>query len=184
MSEVLTYREIALEKLRRYFLWLLLMFSESAYWIFSYLKKTEKDTGRKSMAYFNVRKRVIKLKNMGLIEEIPEKHRYRNSIKYRLTSHGLFHCLMMARTLYYVFPIHLRQYKDNVILQNILYRYFAVESLLYFSTITRTLFLGDYLATCCTLILQKVESFRMSKIKDKDKDKDKDKQNYMTAENI
>ena len=167
MSEVLTYRIIALGETEKYFLWLFLMFNKSAYWLCSYLKKTEKDTNRKSMAYVNVRKRVNRLKELGLIEEIKEKHRYRKAINYRVTSHGLFHCLMLAGNRHAIFPLSLEKYKDNVILQNVLYRFFELETLEYFNTVPRAILLLGYLGTCCKSILEKIEDYRLSRVEDK-----------------
>ena len=176
MSEVMGYKIIALGETEKYFLWLFLISNKSAYSLYSYLKETEKGTGRKSMAYVNVRKRVNRLKELGLIEPIKEKHRYRNAIKYRVTSHGLFHCLMMSGTSYTILPLFLERYKDNLILQNILYRFFELKTLEYFDTLPRAAVLGGYLSICCKSILEHIEAFRHSKLKDKE--------DYMTTENL
>lgn len=117
------------------------------------------------MAYINVRKRVNRLKELGLIEQMKEKHRYRNAINYMVTPHGLFHCLMIAGTRRIILPLFLEKYKDNVVLQNILYRFFELETLKYFNTLSRAQVLVGYLSTCCKSILEKIEDFRLSKLK-------------------
>lgn len=176
MSEVLTYREIALGDTEKYFLRLFSIFGEmSAFNIYLYLQKTEGETDHKSMAYVNVRKRILRLSELGLIEEIKEKHRYRNAIRYRLTSHGLFHRMLMMPE-HFIFPLHLKPYKHSIILQTILYQFFEVETLDYFNTIVRAITLSQYLRHCCQSIIDDVESFRRSRVREKSK--------YMTTEHM
>ncbi|HEY7108911.1 MAG TPA: hypothetical protein VH415_05770 [Nitrososphaeraceae archaeon] len=184
MSELLSFREISLGKTEKYFLWLLLISPHHAYEICSYLKRTEKETDRQSMAYPNVRKRLVRLKKMGLIEEVMEAHRFRNAIKYKVTAHGLFQCFLMIGTdqgRYHIFPLYLKEHKENILLQNILYRYFEWETLLYFNTIPRAQFLNNYLRVCCEAILGKVESYRLSIIRDKKKSMSTENMNLTIA---
>lgn len=176
MSEVLTYREIALGDTEKYFLRLFSIFEEmSAFNIYLYLQRTEKETGINSMAYVNVRKRILRLNDLGLVEAIKENHRRRNAIKYRLTSHGLFQRILMMPE-YLTFPQHLKPFRNTMLLQTILYQFFEEDTLDYFNTIYRGLSLSTYLGLCCKAIISDVESFRHSRTRDKEK--------YMTLEHI
>jgi hypothetical protein len=153
--------------------------SESAYGIFKSLKKTKSLKPRvsvelefpvSSMAYKNVHKRVKRLESLGLIEKVPAKQFIHRAIKYRLTTSGIFQCLQNP----IISAIHVvtdkdKRYKENIIVQTILYQFFEPQTIKEFDFEPRLIFLGRYLQVCSRAILSKIEEFRSSRFKDKKK---------------
>jgi hypothetical protein len=126
--------------------------SRSAYDIYLHLQKIGKPMG-----YPNVLKRVRRLEELGLIKF--KCYHKRKAIHYELTPRGLFERLLMPHRIYYaVHPIIWYYWRENVILQMILYQYFDLFTVWKFREFTLLAELVDgYLRNCCEAILIKVE---------------------------
>ena len=158
MSEIRNYEKISLGETENLFINIFSVsnsktkgktsYSYSAYEIFSILKKMGKP-----MAYKNVHKRVRRLHILGLIEEVEKSGR--NAINYELTTRGLFERLMIPLAVDITFLEH---NKKNVILQNILYRYFEEQTIHEFGDASHHL--AFYLKNCCQAILTGVKSLK------------------------
>lgn len=134
----------------------------SVYEIYSALNEGETDKGKArklpdlrsphddSMSYKNVHKRVKRLYQMNLIEEVKEKRRYRRKIKYKLTSHGFLQ-FFTSTVSHPVFSLSelLGNYKDNLILDTILFQYFRMETVQELITIFDQWIFHGYLRECC-----------------------------------
>lgn len=119
----------------------------SAYSLFSYLKSQDKHVHphKKPMAYKNVYKRVRRLEELKLIEF--EKKSGRNAKHYKLTSKGLWYIISDLRT--YDTNLFLK-YKDDIILQTLLYPYFeyeTIEQCRHYSPLHTII--SQYLRECC-----------------------------------
>ena len=125
----------------------------SAYGMFTELRGSEM-----SLTYKNIRMRIVKLKEVGLIEEIKEKRRYRRAIKYKATSLGLFYRLLNQKEN----PISLGEleaHKDSIILQVILYPYFEHQTIRGFASHYHSLrYITNYLMKCCEIIVEFIDS--------------------------
>lgn len=108
------------------------------------------------MSYKNVHKRVKRLETLGLIEQIPERRSKEREIKYKLTSRGLFEELLDfpwpdfsqkdPTDNVVVLPL---VYKDDIILQTILYQYFDLETVKKIMEIFGDLFFNGFIMNCC-----------------------------------
>lgn len=127
----------------------------TAYDIYTYLQKQ----GR-TMGYPNVLKRVKRLQELGLIERVQKEFK-RKAIKYKITSRGLFQSLLEHG----FEQSTLELYKDNIILNTILYQFFETTTIRKFVTVPRDAALHDYIRTCCEKILKKLDDFRLSPYK-------------------
>ena len=150
MSEVLTYQRIDLDDAERSFLFKIINGQDSVYKILSYFKLR-----RQTMSYKNVQYILSRLQERYFIEEIRRKF-LRGTIYYRLTTFGLFH--IFSRMASYP-PELLIKYKDNIILQTLLYPYFEEETIRYctarfYSTITQ------YLRECCQTTLFALDTIK------------------------
>ena len=119
----------------------------SAYNLFLYLKspETHAHPHKKPMAYKNVYKRVRRLEELKLIEF--EKKAGRNAKHYKLTTKGLWYIISDVRT--YDTNLFLK-YKDNIILQTLLYPYFeyeTIEKCRHYSSLHSII--SQYLRECC-----------------------------------
>lgn len=162
MSEISTYERIILGDTEKQFLSLIAEGPKSAYQIFKRLKLMA-STKTRSMAYKNVHTRIKRLQELQLIERVKGNFK-RKAIKYRLTSRGLFQRLLISPSLDWSF---LNRYKDDIIIQTILFQYFEVETIRELSSLDVALLitssvglLVDYLRKCCEIILKKLERFR------------------------
>lgn len=149
MSEVRNYSNLTLGETEKLFITLFSIpnYSYSAYEIFSYLKKS------KPMAYKNVHKRVKRLHDLGLIKEVAKKSQ-RNAIKYELTTFGLVQRLLIPD----VELTFLERNKDNIILNNILFRFF--EEVTIHEIGSAIYWLRIYLRDCCRAIITLAEAQR------------------------
>jgi DNA-binding Lrp family transcriptional regulator len=120
------------------------------------------------MGYSNVLKRVKRLQELGLVKRVQKEFK-RKAIKYKITSRGLFQSLLEHGFA----PSTLEPYKDNIILNTILYQYFETTTIRKFVTVPRNAALRDYIRTCCEKILKKLDDFRPSSYK---------KEEYLTLE--
>lgn len=75
----------------RGFIWFIAMGNTSAYSVWLAMKEeVEREEGIKMMAYKNVNKRIIKLGNLGLIEELrPDKYSLHGRRDFRVTNEGM-----------------------------------------------------------------------------------------------
>lgn len=143
------YREPNLGDIESLFLRRIADGYSSAYSLFLYLKSTDTHAHpylhKKPMAYKNVNKRVRRLEELKLIEF--EKKSGRNAKHYKLTTKGLWYIISDVRT--YDTGLFIK-YKDNIILQTLLYPYFGYETIQNcreFSSV-HTL-ISQYLRECC-----------------------------------
>ncbi|MEP6576587.1 MAG: hypothetical protein ABJB85_09185 [Nitrososphaerota archaeon] len=156
--DVINYHLVSLGKTERRFLNLLAVGDESAYGLCSHLKKREDQ-----ISYKNVRKTIKSLYSKGLIEETREKLPH-GAIEYRFTSHGLFQCLLNCHT---IPSLMKKEYQNSLLMKNILYQYFEIDTIKEFLTIPRINLIATYLSNCCKAILEKVIEFHYSKFEDK-----------------
>jgi hypothetical protein len=131
----------------------------SAYGVYSLEKK--------KIDIKNIRKTFKKIRSKGLIEEtgveLPHK-----AIEYKLTSQGLFQCLLKYHVMpsdlkFPLIPIDLKQYENNIILKKILYEFFDASTLEHFFTLFRTIRLIRYLRNCCEVILERIEQYKATR---------------------
>jgi hypothetical protein len=143
MSEVAVYQRVTLGQREDQFLRMIGIAKEmSAYDIYKDLNEGETDDGKArklpdiwfshhgdSMSYKNVHKRIKRLYELNLIEQIKDTVRHRNKIKYKLTSRGLLQ-LYTSVISHPVFTLSelLDAYKDDLILQTILFQYIRMET--------------------------------------------------------
>ena len=191
MSEVKNYKRISLGPTEEFFLDLIAAKQCSSYDIYSELDEAQGGTRRrlktkskqpvedshqddyndfysshsdeKSMAYKNVYLRVNKLYKIGLIEQTNEKLP-RNAIKYRITTRGLFQCLLGPYGIASPSKI-LFLYKDNIILKTILYQFFEEETVKEFMSIFGDHFFDDYINKCCEKTLSVFENIQLEEHK-------------------
>jgi len=171
MSEIKKYRRrISLGPREEQFLGMIIVSqgSASAYSIYSELNDGETDNGKArklpeirtphtdSMSYKNVHKRIKRLQTLELIEPVQEQKQKGKEIKYKPTSRGLFQELLGFE--WYgssmVTPLN---YKDDIIIQTILYRYFEFETIEVLMEIFGPSLFHDFVTKCCEEIQQRVE---------------------------
>ena len=111
------------------------------------------------LSYKNVRKRMQKLRSLGLIEDIKEEHRYRGAIKYKPTTLGIFQGLLNKPTSSSMSELQI--HKNNILIQTILYRFFEPESIKKFREYYCMIYVARYVRRCCELILDAIENFRI-----------------------
>jgi hypothetical protein len=108
------------------------------------------------MPYGNIHKRVKRLEELGLIKA--SKQGVRNTIKYKLTSRGLFEMLLLPGLSYEVSIW--KEHSKNIILQTLLYQFFEVSTIEVFSNSEfaygRMAF-SQYLKSCCEGLLNSLE---------------------------
>ena len=124
----------------------------TAYDIFLYLQKQ-----KRPMGYPNVLKRVKRLQELRLIELVQGEF-MRKAKKYKVTTRGLFQSLLEHG----FEPRTLELYKDNIILNTILYQFFETTTIRKFVTLPRDVALRDYIRSCCEKILKKLDKFRLT----------------------
>jgi hypothetical protein len=125
----------------------------SAYQMYAELRGSEV-----SLTYKNVRRRIVKLRDVGLIEQVREKKRIRRAIKYKATALGLFYRLLNQKENPVTLGV-LDAHKDSVILQIILYPYFEHATIKQFAGHYHSLrYFTNYLMKCCEVIAEYIES--------------------------
>ena len=174
MSEIKNYRKISLGHREEQFLSMIAEEEMTVYKIYSKFNEARTELKKRlsiskddfddilvtahedeGMAYKNVHKRVKRLETLGLIENTQEKQS-RNGIKYRLTSRGLFQCLLQTwngpqKTILY------DKYENDAILRTILYQYFEVETVKKLMEIFGGWFFDRFLMKCCQEIQSRVD---------------------------
>lgn len=171
MSEIKNYRRITLGQREEQFLKMITEGEEgrSAYSIYSELNEGETNNGKArripegiltpntdSMSYKNVHKRVKRLESLGLIEGMLERKQKGKEIKYMVTSRGLFQQLLgyQWKGSFVVLPLI---YKDDIIIQTILYRYFELETVKKLIEIFGGWLFNSFIRKCCEQIQQYVD---------------------------
>jgi hypothetical protein len=149
MSEIRNYKKLSLGEAEQLFIILFAQNSFSAYGLWLQMKIT------KPMSYKNVFMKIQRLLELGLLEPLEGKFK-RKAIKYRLTTRGLFERLTLTGwdALY---PIMWYDYRDNVILQTILYRFFKSKTVWKFREAgygSVATLVNDYLRKCCEGLLK------------------------------
>jgi hypothetical protein len=152
MSVVSDYKKVSLGDTEQMFIMFFAFQNYSAYGLWSHLKT------QKKMSYKNVHAKIKRLIELDLLEE--EGRFKRNAIKYKLTTRGLFERLILSgwQALH---PTIWYDYKDNIILQTLLYRFFETRTIwklreVGYSTISALV--ADYLRKCCEEILRNAPS--------------------------
>ena len=149
MSEIANYKELSLGEAEELFIILFSQGSFSAWGLWTQMKIT------KPMSYPNVFTKIQRLVELGLLETVEGKFK-RNAVRYRLTTRGLFERLTLTGwdALY---PIMWYDYRDNVILQTILYRFFKTKTVWKFREVgygSVATLVNDYLRKCCEGLLK------------------------------
>ena len=165
ISEVSTCEEVSLGSVEEYFLNEICVGQKSAYKLFSILRSRDRP-----MAYKNVHKRVNRLKELSLIEEVQNEKFRRGAKNYRLTTPGLFYLISnFVRIPGSDLSQLLNTYHDNVIVRTLIDPYFEWETIrhanirVYFAII-------HYLWECCHTTLNlcnNIRSARNEQTKDK-----------------
>lgn len=153
MSELSNYRRLPLGETEKLFVVRFAVCSPySAYEAYTDMKKI------KPMSYKNVHNKIRRLVALGLLQKDKGKFK-RNAIKYKLTTRGLFERLLMSRP-----PADLQVfelYRDNIILQTIVYEYFEHTTVQKLAEHSQSLaYITNYIATCCETILREIEHNR------------------------
>ncbi len=114
-----------------------------------------------SISYKDVHKRVKRLEELRLIKTIEKAKRIqkqkRKVIRYRVTSQGLFQCLLGPRSAKWIPYLEIELpllYKDEMIFQTLIYRYFQEDTVKEILSIFGDKFFNNYLRNCCEGILR------------------------------
>lgn len=144
--------KISLGEAQRKFLYIIAKKPISAYDIHLQIKK--------EIDIKNVRKTVTRLHKLKLIEI--EGHYPRNAIRFRITSYGLFQ-LLCDRPM----PISiLEMYKNDIILQTILFDSFELETIKTWMSLRAPFLLMVYVRKCYQAILTSIQNLRSPSKKD------------------
>jgi len=146
LSQVTKYEKLSLGETQKIFLYIIAEKPISAYDIHLHIKK--------EIDIKNVRKTVSRLHDLGLIEV--EGYYPRNAIRFRLTSHGLFQLLCDG-------PIPasiLDMYKNDVIIQTILFEYFEEQTIVEWMNLEAPGLLAMYVHKCCQAILTSLQDLK------------------------
>ena len=150
--------KISLGEAQRKFLYIIAKKPISAYDIHLEIKK--------EIDIKNVRKTVNRLHDLGLIEI--EGYYPRNAIRFKLTSYGLFQLLCDGPM-----PISiLDMYQNDIILQNILFDSFELETIRAWINLEAPMLLMQYVNKSCQAILSSIQNSKsLSKQYDLDKNR-------------
>lgn len=153
ISEFLCVKRIELDHVQEFFLSHLLSGYTSAYKLYSFLKEGRKAT----MAYKNVHRRIQRMREAGLIEEISQPGGYKHgAINYRLTDRGLMYLFSELMTPMNIHEIMLK-YPNSSLFTFFVYTNFENKTLRQ-STDTLTSLLHNYIQECCQIIRLFVDS--------------------------
>jgi hypothetical protein len=162
MSEIRKFRRAKLGRTEKLFLIVISRELTSAYRISADIKNGYIITSEgiisadiKPMAYKNVRKTVKRLYSLGLIDQV-EGNFKRNAKMYKLTTKGLIEQLLDVNPL---LPDVFEVYKDDPIIQTLIYQYFELETIKEFETVPLMQF-RRYLRSCCEAILNALDIHR------------------------
>lgn len=138
--------KISLGEAQRKFLYIIAKKPISAYDIHSEIKK--------EIDIKNVRKTVNRLHKLGLIEI--EGYYPRNAIRFKLTSYGLFQLLCDGPM-----PVSiLDMYQNDIILQNILFESFELETIRAWMNLKAPFLLMVYVRKCYQAILTSLQDLK------------------------
>ncbi len=126
---------------------------------------TLKPQHKRTMTYPGVLKSIKSLEELGLIEQDGDGKGKRSAIMYKLTSLGLFRRLLSNS---FVNINEVDKYRDDTILQTILYQFFEPETINKFHDERRGVLLYDYLKKCCQAISIWLNINRISKMSSDD----------------
>jgi hypothetical protein len=146
LSFVNKLEKISLGSTQRKFLSIIAQKPISAYDIHKLIKK--------EIDIKNVRKTVNRLRDLGLIEI--EDYYPRNAIRFQLTSRGLFHLICDG-------PIPesiLDKYRNDIVLQNILFNSFELETIREWLNSGAPFYLAGYIQKCCQAILASIQNIK------------------------
>jgi hypothetical protein len=162
ISEIHNYKKLELGKTERIFLHIISMEPTSAYRIsvglrngFIWINEGMLSTGINSMAYKNVHKRIKRLCDLGLIEQIHGNFK-RKAKMYELAPRGLFERLLDDTPSP---PDIVYLYRNYPIIETLIYQYFELETIKNFDLIA-LVELKRYLKKCCNEILNVLETYR------------------------
>ena len=143
MSEIANYQKIYLDETEQIFIFLFAMRTFSASELFSQLRN------QKKLSYKNVFTTIQRLVELGLLEAVEGRFK-RTAIKYKLTTRGLFERLAL-NGLFAIHPIIWYNYRENIILQTVLYRFFETRTIWNFRKAgysAVSILVSDYLRKC------------------------------------
>ncbi len=152
MSEIANYKKMSLGETEQMFVIFFALRNYSAYGLWSHLKN------QKKMSYKNVFTKIKRLVELGLLEE--QGKFKRNAIRYKLTTRGLFERLTLSGW-HAIHPIIWYDYKDNVILQTLLFQFFDTQTIWNLrgtGYITISALITNYLKRCCESIVSELDS--------------------------
>jgi hypothetical protein len=155
ISEVSKYERISLGSVERHFMSRFCHIPMSAYGLWKIL---ERNKARHKMAYKNVHKRVQRLFELRLIQEVKGDF-LRNAKPYKLTSRGLFELLLVPERRGFPNPDICNHYKDDIIVRNIVYQFFELETIARFE-LGALYWLGEYLTNCCEAIMRVLDEIK------------------------
>lgn len=151
ISEFLCVKRTRLDHADEYFLSHILRGYTSAYKLYSFLKAED------PMAYKNVHRRIRRMHEAGLIEEISQPGGYKHgAINFRLTNRGLMYLFSELMTPKNIHEVMLK-YPKNSLFRFFVYNNFEKETLRH-STDTLTCLLQNYIEQCCQIIRLFVDS--------------------------
>jgi hypothetical protein len=151
LEELSKYRKLALSEQDKGLLFRIMNDLDISSQLGSYLKFRDRDNTPE------IQSLATRLINYGLVEE--RKIRLSRGLrKYKLTSLGIFHILCETSS---YSPILLKKYRENIVLQTILYSFFEEETV---SSSTARLYgvITDYLRQCCRRTAATMEDIHSS----------------------
>lgn len=154
ISDFLTPSGIKVDSIDELLLWNIMQGATSAYKLYSIGKDENK---KPSLAYKNVHRRIRRIHEAGLIEEITKQGGYKHgAINYRLTSRGLMYLFSELMTPKNIHEIMLK-YSQNTLFKFFVYGFFEKQTLTQ-STRTLEFLLQDYIEEGCQKIRLFVDS--------------------------
>ncbi|MGB6531313.1 MAG: hypothetical protein WBF33_24665 [Candidatus Nitrosopolaris sp.] len=131
---------------------------ESYYYGVVAAKNTGKSLTRMPASYKNTHKRVKRLAQLNLIEEIKGKYE-RGARYYRISTYGRITSL--AKSSSGDTPDYITQNKSEMVFQHLLFQFFEKETIDSFSSLKEypTVEIGDYLQDCCSITISVCKEF-------------------------
>jgi hypothetical protein len=151
LEDLSKYRKLALSEQDKGLLFRIMNDLDISSQLGSYLKFRDKDSSPE------IQTLATRLITYGLIEE-RKSRLFRGLRKYKLTSLGIFHILCETSS---YSPILLKKYRENIVLQTILYSFFEEETV---NSATARLYgvITDYLRQCCKRTAATMEDIQSS----------------------
>jgi len=130
---------------------------ERCYYGVAVAKNTGKFLPRMPASYKNTHKRVKRLAQLKLIEEI--KGNYERGARYfRISTYGRIASLAKFSS---DTPDYIRKHKSEIVFQHLLFQFFEEETIDSFSSLKEypTVDIGDYLQDCCSITISVCKEF-------------------------